>query len=105
MDQLDLGVGKAVRRIRRPRRGNALFFSQPHALADFGPECNIVGDAFVLETVEHRELAAAVGRIQTPTQHLLIALDQREEWTALPVLDGRSIVRARDPFFNALLVA
>src|SRR5207247_8176216 len=36
---------------------------------------------------------------------LLTDRDKDEEWTVLPVLDSRRIARARDPLFNASLVA
>ena len=38
-------------------------------------ERDVVGHTLVLETVEHRELAAAVGRIEAPAQRQLPALD------------------------------
>src|SRR5262249_39521513 len=40
-----------------------------------------------------------------PPHHPMTAFDEVEEWAALPVLDGRSIVRTRELLFKSALRA
>ena len=105
-EQFDLRVGEAVRRVGRPRRDHALGLAEPDGFADAHDEGQVVGDALILELVEHRELAPAIRRIEAPAQRGLAAAQQEAERALREVHgDDGALVVASERLLDTSFVA
>jgi len=83
-NRLDLRIAEAARRIRQPRRDDALTFAEAHALVDRRGECDIVGPALIRQAVEQRKFAAAIRRVKPSAQPRPAAFGKREERASRP---------------------
>ena len=101
---MDLGVAEAFGSIRGPRCDDTFTFAQAHAFPDARSKGDVVGRPGILELVEHRELPAAISRVQTPSKHGLPAFEETEEGAARIFLILQWVIRTRKGLLERTLI-